>query len=227
MGNSGILLMLKGCEIFKSLKSEELEKLSTHSSLRRVYKGDMIYRSKEKATYIYMIVKGAVKLEAETSNGNCIIKNLSFENELIGENVFIDDPLRSENAVAVIDTTCIEISTEAFRNLAADNMAFANSIILNMVEKIGGLEKRIESYKHRKAKGRILGFITELAKKHSKFKEKVGTILHHGLSHIEIAQITDTSRQTVARVMSELKKEGLIDFADRRPHTLRVDKLLS
>ena len=47
-------------------------------------------------------------------------------------------------------------------------------------------------------------------------------LIHHGLSHKEIANITDTSRQTVARVLSELKKLDVIHFSARKPHKILI-----
>jgi len=47
-------------------------------------------------------------------------------------------------------------------------------------------------------------------------------LINHKLSHREIANITDTSRQTVARVLSELKKQDLIHFSARKPHKILI-----
>ena len=47
------------------------------------------------------------------------------------------------------------------------------------------------------------------------------------MSHKEIAHLTDTSRQTVARVLGELKREKLIHFSDRRPNKTLLKNGLS
>ncbi len=51
-------------------------------------------------------------------------------------------------------------------------------------------------------------------------------LINHGMSHKEIAYLTDTSRQTVARVLGELKRENLIHFSVRKPNKILIRDIM-
>lgn len=219
--------MLKESGFFNSLQMKDLEHLSTCSYLKRYNKGQHVYLEGDGIESIYIVMKGSVKLEGIVSDGKKIIKELAYKNDMFGENIFIKDGKRREFAETLCDSMLLIIPSKEIKQLAINNFAFANDITLNLIRKVNILEKRIASFTEVNAKNRILGFFTHLAKAKAKMDTTLGMVLDHKLSHIEIAQITDTSRQTVARVMAELKKEGLILFPNRRPQKLVVDKLLS
>ena len=42
------------------------------------------------------------------------------------------------------------------------------------------------------------------------------------MSHKEIAYLTDTSRQTVARILNELKKENFIHYGSRKSSKILI-----
>ena len=50
-------------------------------------------------------------------------------------------------------------------------------------------------------------------------------LINHGMSHKEIAFLTDTSRQTVARILNELKETNIIHFSDRKPNKILIREL--
>ena len=47
-------------------------------------------------------------------------------------------------------------------------------------------------------------------------------LIDHGMSHKEIAWMTDTSRQTVARILNELKKEDYIHYGSRKSSKILI-----
>ncbi len=74
------------------------------------------------------------------------------------------------------------------------------------------------------ARTRIIGFLHEQAAKNGmKFADE--TLIRHGFTHQDMANITGTSRQLVTIVLNELKKENLINF-DRSSILIRdLDQL--
>ncbi|MBL0098967.1 MAG: winged helix-turn-helix domain-containing protein [Saprospiraceae bacterium] len=47
-------------------------------------------------------------------------------------------------------------------------------------------------------------------------------LIDQGMSHKEIAYLTDTSRQTVARIMNELKKENYIHYGSNKSSKILI-----
>ena len=80
----------------------------------------------------------------------------------------------------------------------------------------------MQNFVFMKAKTRIVDFIRKTGNRKG---IKIGVdeiLINHGMSHKDIAYLTDTSRQTVARVLGELKKENLIHFSARKPSKILI-----
>ena len=226
MKDSGTILLLKNTGHFSSLTLQELEFLGSKVSIDKVVKGKRIYREGDYIKKVYLVLNGLVKLESSLSNGSGLIKQLSFKNDFFGENIFSGEEKRCEDAEAVKTTTILSMNAEDFKKVVSQNHQMTEYMLKIFVGKMQDFEKRISAYKAENAKPRILNFFRDLAKKRAKFVEDKGWLLNHGLTHSDISLITDTSRQTVARVLNELKREGIINFETRRPHVMQVNVLM-
>jgi CRP/FNR family cyclic AMP-dependent transcriptional regulator len=111
--------------------------------------------------------------------------------------------------------------------MVEENGNFANDIMGVILLRLQLLEERMQSFVFKKAKIRIMDFI----KKTGELRGiKIGIqeiLINHGMSHKEIAYLTDTSRQTVARVLGELKKDDLIHFSARKPNKILIRNMMS
>ena len=227
MINSSIFLMLREFDILKSLSEKELEEMTKSAILKRVEKNKSIYEPGDESNFVYLVQKGSVKLGINASCGKILIKDVVYENSLFGENIFVGDGQRKEFAKTMTDTSVIKIPTEVFRSLVEENGEFANDIMGVVLQRLQLLEERMQSFVFKKAKIRIMDFI----KKTGELRGiKIGIqeiLINHGMSHKEIAYLTDTSRQTVARVLGELKKDDLIHFSPRKPNKILIRNMMN
>lgn len=219
--------MLREFDILKSLSERELEEMTKLAQLKRVAKNLNIYEPGDESNFVYLVQKGSVKLGINASCGKILIKDVVYENSLFGENIFVGDGQRKEFAKTMTDTSVIKIPTEVFRTLVEENGEFANDIMGVVLQRLQLLEERMQSFVFKKAKIRIMDFI----KKTGELRGiKIGIqeiLINHGMSHKEIAYLTDTSRQTVARVLGELKKDDLIHFSPRKPNKILIRNMMN
>ncbi len=226
MVNSSIFLMLRDFEILKSLSEKELEKMTKSASLVRFQKNSLIYQSGDDKEFIYLVQKGSIKLGINVSCGKILLKDVIFENSLFGENIFVDNSRRKEFAKALTESSVIKISSSVFKNLVIENGVFANDVMGIVLRRLQLLEERMHAFIFKKAKSRIMGFLRKTGKLQG---IKIGLqeiLINHGMSHKEIAYLTDTSRQTVARVLGELKRENLIHFSARKPNKILIRNIV-
>ncbi len=221
MKDSTKILMLREISIFKNLTDVELSQLAHHSLLKRVKKNQFIYHIHEEIKYVYVIGKESVKCGMETNTGRILIKHLHFEKEVVGENVFAGKK-RNDFAQAVQDTDLIVIPATLFQSTISRNVEFAADVMQLIITRLNHVEKRMHNFVFKKAKERIYDFIVNAGRERG---IKIGLeecLVNHGMSHKEIALLTDTSRQTVARVLGELKRENLIHFSPRKPSKILI-----
>ena len=112
--------------------------------------------------------------------------------------------LKAEAEIARVPVTIL-------KELISKNPAIGLRMIEKLGERITRSEKRLEQLIFDDARTRIIGFLKEQAEKNGqKFADE--TLIRHGFTHQDMANITGTSRQLVTIVLNELKKENLINF---------------
>ena len=74
------------------------------------------------------------------------------------------------------------------------------------------LERRLHDLLYKDSTTRIKEFITDYLEEFGEINDKGTSVAKNLLSHKEIANLTNTSRQTVNNVMSTMRKEGIIDY---------------
>lgn len=225
MNYSTIFLMLEQHDILKSLTEQQIDVLSRHSLLQTIKKNNQVYDHGDSSKYVYLVEKGSVKLGIHSSCGKILIKDIVYENSVFGENIFLEDNRRQEFAETMTDITVLKVPIGIFKKMVEDNGAFASDIMGIIISRLQLLEDRMHNFVFKKAKVRIANFI----KKTGDLRGiKIGIdecLINHGMSHKEIAFLTDTSRQTVARVLGDLKRAGVIHFSARKPNKILIRDL--
>ena len=222
MNLSAKMITLSEMPILKTLTREQLEQLAVNAIFQKVAKNCMVYDTGQKVEYVYLIEKGSIKLGMLASCGKTLTKDLVYDLQIFGENIFTSGTITREFAETLTETKLYKIPVEVFRNIVIQNNAFASEIMHIIVTKLQNLEERLQNFVFKKAKERIVNFIyrTGLTK-----GIKIGInecLIDHGMSHKEIAYLTDTSRQTVARILNELKKENFIHYGSRKSSKILI-----
>ena len=225
MKDSTKILMLREYALFDSLNDSEISHLAMSSLLKRVRKNDFVFHKDEGIKNVYLVEKGKIKSGMETRHGKILIKHIIYDKDIFGENVFSSSH-RNEFAQAMIDSTVIVIPVHTFRTIISRNVEFASKIMEIIVTRLNEVENRLHNFVFKKAKDRILDFIIKTGKLRGIRIGLDECLINHGMSHKEIAYLTDTSRQTVARVLGELKRENIIHFSPRKPGKILIRALV-
>jgi len=222
MIHSSKYLILRDLDFFKSLDVRQIEQLANQSEYEKIKKTEYLFKSGDTLSFVYILIKGSVKVGMPTSNGKILLKEISYQNELVGENFMSGLTSRREFAQALEDIEFFKIPTPFFKSLLENNPLLCQALTQIFIQKLANLESRMSNFVFKKAQNRIIEFLKDLAKIKG---IKIGfdeILVHHGLSHKEIAFITDTSRQTVARVLGELKRKNIIHFSTRKPNKILI-----
>jgi len=218
---------LKYSNELTTLTTKELELLEDIAKFKKVKKRGRIFNVGNKKQYVYLLAEGYVKLIFRSSKNKTLIKYVVQGDSLFGINVFTDDDISKETAEAISDISYYEIPTNVFKKLVSGNQEFATHVLSLIVNRLHDLEIRLENLMFKSAKERIQHFIKRTGERKG---IKIGVdecLINHGLSHQEIALFVDTSRQTVARVFAELKKDNIIHFSPRKPRKILIRSMIA
>jgi CRP/FNR family transcriptional regulator, cyclic AMP receptor protein len=222
MNQSAIIIALSEMPLLKNLSQAQLNLLAENAVFEKIPKNGIVYEIGSKQEYVYLVERGSVKLGVLASCGKTLTKDIAYDNEIFGENIFSNISTTKEFAESMMETRLYKIQVDAFRSVVIQNHVFAAQIMNVIVTKLQNLEERLQNFVFRKAKERIVDFIYRTGLRKG---VKIGIkecLIDHGMSHKEIAYLTDTSRQTVARILNELKKENYIHYGSRKSSKILI-----
>jgi len=206
---------LKLFPIFENLDAELIRIIESRLIHRSYKKNRFIYKIDDAADHVYFLVKGNIKIGANSLNGKEVIKSIIHPEATFGEMSIFGEEVRESFAICIEnDTKVLEMSSANFVELMEQYPALANNVIRILSRKLHFAEKRIESLVFKDARERIIDFLKDSAKN---FGKQIGyeMLLKHSLTQQDIANFTGTSRQTVTSVLNDLKKSNQIYFKRR------------
>jgi CRP/FNR family transcriptional regulator, cyclic AMP receptor protein len=227
MNKSLIHLSLRNHALLTTLSASEYDMVISHVEYERFSKNKMIYDINTEMRYVYLIEKGNVKLGMHSSCGKTLAKDIIYDNEIFGENIFVPELKTQEFAETLSETGLFKIPIDVFRDLVVNNHKFTGHVMNVVVHKLQKLEDRLQNFVFRKAKERIIDFICKTGKRKGITIGISECLIDHGMSHSEISYLTDTSRQTVARILNELKRDNHIHFTSRKSGKILVRDITS
>ena len=212
-------------DVFDGLPDEQREFLRQFIQVKTFPKNTFIYNPGEAADWVYFVTEGVVKSGTINDEGKEVIKNVLYPGEMFGELGLSGMTERPDFASSLKGgVEVLRIPVKVLRDLINRNPEVGLRMIEKLGERITRSEKRLEQLIFNDARTRIIDFLHEQAAKNGmKFADE--TLIRHGFTHQDMANITGTSRQLVTIVLNELKKENLINF-DRSSILIRdLDKL--
>jgi CRP-like cAMP-binding protein len=216
---------IKNLPLFNGLTEYEASTIAKSSAIENISKHKKVYKLNDDIRYIYVVLKGSVKLGVKTADEKHFVKYLVYKNEVFGENIFSSITQRSEDAVTLTDSEILMVDVSVIKSLINNNSTLMATLANIIIKRINELEERMQSFVFLTAKERITAFLKKTASIQGISIGVSETLINHGMSHKEIAYITDTSRQTVAKILNELKDLNIIHFTERKPGKILIRDL--
>lgn len=199
---------LRSVDIFKDLSDEKLNQIEERCQWRSYAPGTHIIDRMSTSMDIYFITRGMVRAVNFSESGREISLNDIEPGSHFGELSAIDGQPRSANVVAVYSTTVASMSRELFLNIIEENPIVARKLLERLAKIIRISVDRIMDLSTLSAYGRVYGELIKLAEKRI---QKDGTARISPIPvHSDIANRISTTRETVARILSDLYRKGIV-----------------
>ncbi|MDD7913679.1 Crp/Fnr family transcriptional regulator [Polaribacter ponticola] len=193
----------------KHLTKEELLRVSACKTSKIIKKGEFLFEEGEHINGVFCIKDGVCKVSKMSENGKNQIINLINHGNIIGERSLISNEVSNLSAIALNDmTVCFIPKDEIMRDLQM-NAAFSLDVLKTMATSLKSADNLIVDMAQKSVKQRLAESLLNL-------KEKFGTssqgVIDIHLSREDIANIIGTATESAIRLLSELKKKGIIEF---------------
>ncbi len=208
--------------IVADLDEAERRELEKRCAWREYARNEQIIDRDSDPGDVYFVVSGAVRVVNFSMSGREVSYADIEAGGFFGEMAAIDGKPRSATVVALEKSMIASLSPEVFRKSVHDYPAFAFAILQRLVTIIRGSTDRIMDLSTQSAYSRVYSELLRMAR--AAFNEETFEAEIPKLpTHSELASRASTTRETVARAIGNLSRNGVVE---KRGHGLFIPDLL-
>jgi CRP/FNR family cyclic AMP-dependent transcriptional regulator len=219
--------IVRQLEFGASLGDQTVSQFAECSAVLDVRRRRFVYRAGDQADALYAIVSGRIKLcRIEPQTDREAVIDILPEGALFGESALYSRAGRRENcAVAYESCTLLKIPSDQFRiGMAAEPTLHEYTFQL-IGQRLEHAEQRLADFALNAIPARLDRLLADFSDRYG-VRESAGVLIDIPLPHREIASIVGSTRESVTVRLNAMRREGTIEFVNRRILVKRPEGLL-
>ncbi len=201
---------LEGFNLFKKIGLLNMMKICEILEMDNIEKGKPITLSDAHKNSVFFLKRGSVKI---VNASNDSVKYIVKRGNIFGELALYDkEAAKEEVAYALEDSVICYIESQRMETLMEQHKSLKNGVLKIYGVRIKKLERRLNDLLYKDSTTRIIEFIADYLNEFGEANDTGQLVAKNLLSHKEIANLTNTSRQTVSNVLSKMRKEGHLHY---------------
>ena len=217
------LRVLRQVPLFAGLSDDELTGIDARMVSLAWATGEALYRAGEPADHLYVIAAGRAKAWHGTPDGQEIVVDLLAPGDLCGGLQVLGQVQHAETVQALSTTCALRIDTAAFRAVLGDYPQVALRALDDTAALLAQARSDVAQVASATVARRVAARLVRLAEKFGRDTgDGRGTLIHLPLTRKDLAGMTGSTPESVSRVMSQLRRDGVIDSG--RGWTAVVDR---
>ena len=210
--------------LFQEMDQAELERLAHGCTLRRLTRGDMVFRLGEPCEAFHVTVTGQVKLFVISPSGAEKVIELVGPGQSFAEALMFTGRPYILNAQALTDSLVLTIGKAAVVAEIAQDPRFALRMLAGISRRLHGLVHDVESYALHSGLQRVIGYLLRDQAAEDCISGEVFTV-SLPVSKATIASRLSLTPEYFSRVLHELEAAGLVRIDKREVHILDAQRL--
>ena len=181
----------------------ELANLRRFADVRHASAGTVVAAAGTRVTAVHIVVDGELELMARTESGRATMAVVRSGGVIADIPLLLGAPMPFD-AVASRETQCIELSKQRWTELLTTNASLALRWMTSIARRLDDDRRRLVVVTSRPLIAQVAYLLLDLQ------EGDVGERCVARLSHTTIAHLLGARRQSVTRVVRELRDRGLI-----------------
>jgi CRP-like cAMP-binding protein len=199
-------------------KALNLKDLCKDRKIKRFKKKAEVFSEGETPLYLFYIVSGTIKEYKSHPDGKELITNIYNENEFFGFEPLLENSAYTESAIAMEDAELIVIPRVDFLTLIHAHPDISSTFISLLCKKVAEKEDQLLHLAYNSVRQRTAEALLKIWRV-KKSKEVIN------VSREDLAKLVGTASESVIRVLSDFREEGLIDIVSGKIMVKHPDKL--
>lgn len=208
------LLVLSRVPFFAALEHPQLEAVNGMFRAYGYSPGEPIYRSGTPANRLFVVAHGRVKTVRHTAAGQDVLFGILTPGEMFGGLPVLGSSEYLDDAEAQTACCVLGISSTDFRVVLQRNPGVALAVLDVVAARLHEAQEALAQLSGLPVEARVAAALLKLGEKLGVAQEG-GVLLDTPISRQDLAAMTGTTTESVSRVMSEFRKQGLIESGRR------------
>lgn len=217
---------LSEVDIFQDLSPAEIEVLGQRAPMKTAPAGAVFYSPEERCEVLFILKEGRVRLYRLSADGKAFTTTIVNAGTIFGEMALLGQELHDNYAVALEPCVLCLMSREDVKALLLSDPRIALRITEMLGRRLLETERRLSDFAFKSLPQRLATLLVTLAEHGSPRLFGSG---HREVryTHEQLAEMAGTYRETVTKVLSDLREQGLIELRRGRVVLLDVERLRS
>jgi len=219
--------IIRSLEFGSNLSASAIAELAEESRVVEFRRRRFVYRAAEQADALFAIIKGRIKLcRIEPHTDREAVIDILPEGSLFGESALYSEAGRRENsAIAYESCTLLSMPAERFKIAMAEDRGLHDYTFRLIGQRLEHAERRLADFALNAIPARVDRLLAEFSDRYGVL-ESNGVLIDIHLPHREIASIVGSTRESVTVRLNAMRREGTIEFVNRRILIKRPEWLL-
>lgn len=197
--------------LFNDLSPDELRDVAAGSTLRRLARGEIVFRAGDPCSEFFVIVTGQVKLFILAPSGQEKVLELMSAGQSFAEAIMFTDRPYFLNAQALADSLLLSVGKQAVIAEIVRDHRFALRMLGGLSRRLHGLVRDVETYALHSGRQRVVRYL---------LRDCAPGCAQACTVALPASKATISSRLSLtpeyfSRVLHELEAEGLIEIDGR------------
>lgn len=224
MGKQKSIDLLRGIPLFRGLSEDELNKADQLLIRRDMLDRMVVYMQGDPLEYIYFLVSGRVKIYRTDEQGREQIVHILQEGDMFPRVGFFNTEMYHNHCVMIEKGLLLALPRKRFRSLLESTPTLSLKLLSFMDTEINDLQGRLQEVVMNDAFGRIVYLLSRLSKSHG-VPNGNRIRIDVPFTNQDLANMVGTSRETVNRTFSQLKKQSVLEITSDHYIILSPDQL--
>ncbi len=207
---------MAGQENQNSLTYEMSELIKASEKIIKFKKGTFLFREGQEAKEMFIILSGKVQISKMNAEGKELYLRLCNKNDIVGElTLFTVGPRYLFNARAVEDGEAAAVNIENLEQTLFNNSQLAYQFLKWMNDHIRKTITKFRDLVLHGKKGALYSTLIRLSNSYGIQKDD-GIHINVPITNQDLANYCGTARESVSRMLGELRDEGIISINKKR-----------
>ncbi len=209
-----------------TLRDELRSQLASGSVVLDLRRRRFVYRAGDAADSLYAIVQGRVKLcRIDHATGREAVIDILSDGSLFGESALYSTAGQRENsAITYANSRLLKIPAGEFQRGMEEDDRLHDYTFRLIGQRLEHAERRLADFALNAIPARLDRLLADFSDRYG-VPEREGVLIDIPLPHREIASIVGSTRESVTVRLNAMRREGTIEFVNRRILVKRPESL--